>query len=204
MFFWKSLAFSVFQWMLAIWSLVPLPWSKQVKSLSHVWLFAISWTVAYQALLFMGFFQAILLEWIAISFSSGSSQPRDQTWVSHIVDRCFTIWATREVFLEEWRAKVRLSVRRQYLSQRLVEKFRWGDTCKHSAIHKFILLIKLNTRRCTVHFCPFNVCSFYDFVNFCQQTSWFATRGQYSVEIEIFTKRPQNTNKQKTQTKKSP
>ena len=44
-----------------------------------------------------GIFQAIVLEWIAISFSRGSSQPRAQTQVSHIVDRRFTIWATREV-----------------------------------------------------------------------------------------------------------
>ena len=44
-----------------------------------------------------GIFQAIVLEWIAISFSRGSFQPRDWTWVSRIVDRCFTIWATREV-----------------------------------------------------------------------------------------------------------
>ena len=44
-----------------------------------------------------GIFQAIVLEWIAISFSSGSSQPRDGTQVSRIVDRRFTIWATREV-----------------------------------------------------------------------------------------------------------
>ena len=36
-----------------------------------------------------GIFQAIVLEWIAISFSRGSSRPRDQTWVSRIVDRCF-------------------------------------------------------------------------------------------------------------------
>ena len=43
-----------------------------------------------------GIFQAIVLEWISISFSRGSSQPRDQTQVSHIVDRCLTIWATRE------------------------------------------------------------------------------------------------------------
>ena len=42
-----------------------------------------------------GIFQAIVLEWIAISFSSGSSQPRDGTQVSHIVDRRFTVWATR-------------------------------------------------------------------------------------------------------------
>ena len=44
-----------------------------------------------------GIFQAIVLEWIAISFSRGSSQPRDQTQVSCIVDRRFTLWATREV-----------------------------------------------------------------------------------------------------------
>ena len=44
-----------------------------------------------------GIFQAIVLEWIAISFSRGSSQPQDWTRVSHIVDRRFTIWATREV-----------------------------------------------------------------------------------------------------------
>ena len=34
-----------------------------------------------------GIFQAIVLEWIAISFSRGSSQPGDWTWVSRIVDR---------------------------------------------------------------------------------------------------------------------
>ena len=41
-------------------------------------------------------FQAVVLEWIAISFPRGSSQPRDRTWVSRIVDRRFTVWATRE------------------------------------------------------------------------------------------------------------
>ena len=40
-----------------------------------------------------GICQAIVLEWIAISFSRGSSRPRDWTRVFHIVDRCFTIWA---------------------------------------------------------------------------------------------------------------
>ena len=44
-----------------------------------------------------GIFQAIVLEWIDISFSRGSSQPRDWTRVSCTVDRCFTVWATREV-----------------------------------------------------------------------------------------------------------
>ena len=41
-----------------------------------------------------GILQARILEWLAISFSKGSSQPRDWTCVSHISCRCFTIWAT--------------------------------------------------------------------------------------------------------------
>ena len=45
-----------------------------------------------------GIFQARVLEWGAISFSRGSSSPKDQTRVSHIVGRHFTVWATREVF----------------------------------------------------------------------------------------------------------
>ena len=68
----------------------------KVKLLSHVRLFATPWTVAYR-----GIFQAIVLEWIAISFSRGSFQPRDWTQVSLIVDRRFTVWATREVHQHE-------------------------------------------------------------------------------------------------------
>ena len=43
-----------------------------------------------------GIFQARILEWVVISFSRRSFQPRDWAWVSRIVGRCFTIWATRE------------------------------------------------------------------------------------------------------------
>ena len=39
-------------------------------------------------------FQARILEWVAISFSRGSSLPRDRTLVSCIVGRRFTVWAT--------------------------------------------------------------------------------------------------------------
>ena len=38
-----------------------------------------------------GILQARLLEWVAISFSRGSSQPRDRTQVSHIAGRCFNL-----------------------------------------------------------------------------------------------------------------
>ena len=46
-------------------------------------------------LLCPGILQARVLEWAAISFSRGSSQPRDWSQVSCIVGRFFTIWASR-------------------------------------------------------------------------------------------------------------
>ena len=42
-----------------------------------------------------GILQARILEWIAISFSRGSSRLRDQTQVSCIADRRFNLGATR-------------------------------------------------------------------------------------------------------------
>ena len=38
-----------------------------------------------------GIFQARILEWVAISFSRASSQPRDRTQVSYIAGRHLTI-----------------------------------------------------------------------------------------------------------------
>ena len=46
-----------------------------------------------------GILQARILEWFAISSFRGSSQPSDRTWVSCIIGRFFTIWATREVHI---------------------------------------------------------------------------------------------------------
>ena len=43
-----------------------------------------------------GILQTRILEWVAIPFSRGSSQPRDQTPVFCIAGRFFTVWATRE------------------------------------------------------------------------------------------------------------
>ena len=42
-----------------------------------------------------GILQARILQWVAISFSRGSSQPRDWSRVSRIAGRRFTLWATR-------------------------------------------------------------------------------------------------------------
>ena len=43
-----------------------------------------------------GILQARILEWVAIPFSRGSSQPRNQTQVSHIAGGFFTSWAPGE------------------------------------------------------------------------------------------------------------
>ena len=45
-----------------------------------------------------GFFQARILECVAVPFSMGSPQPRDWTHISHIAGRFFNIWATREAW----------------------------------------------------------------------------------------------------------
>ena len=48
-----------------------------------------------------GIFQARVLDWVVISFSRGSSQPRDQTQVSCIAVGFFTVWTTREAKFSE-------------------------------------------------------------------------------------------------------
>ena len=43
-----------------------------------------------------GILQARILEWVAFSFSRGSSKPRDWTQAFRIAGRLFTNWATRK------------------------------------------------------------------------------------------------------------
>ena len=72
----------------------PYLWQVKVKSLSRVRLFAIM-DCSPPDFSVHGIFQARVLEWVAISFSRGSSQPRDWTPVC-IAGRRFILWATRE------------------------------------------------------------------------------------------------------------
>ena len=70
-----------------------LIWSVCIFIVSHVLL---SWDPMYCSLpgsSVHGVLQARILEWVAISFSRRSSRSRDQTWVSPITGRFFTIWA---------------------------------------------------------------------------------------------------------------
>ena len=67
-----------------------LPWSEvKVTQLCPTLFNPMGYTV--HAIL-----QARILEWVAVPFSRGSFQPRDQTQVSHITRGFFTSWATRE------------------------------------------------------------------------------------------------------------
>ena len=46
-----------------------------------------------------GLLQARVPEWVAISSSRASSQPKDWTQVSCTADRCFTLWGNREALM---------------------------------------------------------------------------------------------------------
>ena len=66
-----------------------------------------------------GILQARVLEWVAISFSRGSSQPRDRTRVSCIAGRRFNLWTTREAKL--WEITKRLDKNLAQFLARLME-----------------------------------------------------------------------------------
>ena len=55
---------------------------------------------SYQFYAVHGILQDRILEWVAIPFSRGSSQPRDQTQVSCIASGFFTSWATMEACID--------------------------------------------------------------------------------------------------------
>ena len=48
----------------------------------------------------MGISQARILEWVAISFSRGTSQPRDRTRVSCTAGGFLIVWATESAYEE--------------------------------------------------------------------------------------------------------
>ena len=64
-----------------------------------------------------GILQARILEWVAILFSRGSSQPREWTLFSCIAGRFFTVWATREDLYDK----------RDFAKVIEVRLLRWGD-----------------------------------------------------------------------------
>ena len=108
-----------------------------------------------------GILQARTLEWVAISFSRGSSWPRDWTQVSRIGGRCFNLWATREfdnwilVFLAQfsnsWSAHY-VNLKKLYkiwIGSRGAEHMDRGQKGKKTGVRgriTFLLFIRFSTR----------------------------------------------------------
>ena len=90
-----------------------------------------------------GIFQARVLEYGAISFSRGSSQPRDQTRVSHTAGRCFTMWITTNCgkFLKRWEYQTTLPASWETYMQ--VKKQHWME----SNMESYITICKIDSQR---------------------------------------------------------
>ena len=94
MFFWNSLAFSMIQWMLAIWSLVPLPflnpawtsgnsWFKYCQSLS--WrILSITLLVCEMSAIMQWFELSLALPFFGIRMKTDLSQSCGHCWVFQI------------------------------------------------------------------------------------------------------------------------
>ena len=118
------------QQMLAIWSLVPLPFLKPAWTSGSSWFtyccgseVKVKITQLCPTLcnpldyIVHGILQTRILKWVAILFSRGSSQTRDRTQVSCIAGRFFTSWATREA-QEYWSGNLSL-LHQIFLTQEL-------------------------------------------------------------------------------------
>ena len=67
--------------------------------LNHVWLFCDPKNCSPPGSSVHGIYQARILEWVAISFSRGSSQSRDQILISCIGKQVLHCWAMREAHI---------------------------------------------------------------------------------------------------------
>ena len=82
-----------------------------------------------------GIFQARILEWVAISFSRGSSWPRYQTRVSYIAGRLCTIWATRE-------AQIQKEIYHQLVINNMFLKYKKNFIKQNLDQHNWVVILK--------------------------------------------------------------
>ena len=68
-----------------------------------------------------GIFQARILEWVAISFSRGSSRPRDRTQVSHIAGICI-----------QWKTCIYTNISSAQFSHSVVSNSLWPHESQHA------------------------------------------------------------------------
>ena len=120
-----------------------------------------------------GIFQARVLEWGAIAFSRGSSQPRDRTQDSHIVGRHFTVWVSRQVICLEKSVKTDHKIVTVFISGRWDYRFFF-----------FFLLISMSLIFLTMKICSFHNKEEQVLFNFWQQ-SYEMGRGWGEWDISI-------------------
>ena len=77
-----------------------------------------------------GILQERILKWVAYPFYKGSSQLRDQTWVSCITGRFLTIWATREALVPQFKIQY-LSFYRHHKYLFIITKYKSIKLRKH-------------------------------------------------------------------------
>ena len=92
--YWSLIGYMICKYLLLFYRL-PF-YSMWVKSLSRVRLFVTSWTIAYQPPPSMGFFQARILEWVAIAISAKTLGFKKNCsvfhWQCHVHFRCTAKW----------------------------------------------------------------------------------------------------------------
>ena len=103
----------------------------------------------------MGILQARILEGVAISFSRGSSWPRNWTPISCIAGRFFTIWATGRVRknkrrLSHW-ALHRFQEHTE-LGQALSAEMEWCQGCGQTQVLSFLGAFDFSTDICRPSF----------------------------------------------------
>ena len=86
-----------------------------------------------------GILQARILEWVAISFSRGSSLPGDRTQVSCIAGRHFNLWATRKALSHLRRVQLFVTLWTVACQSLLSTVFSWQECW--SGLHAFFYLI---------------------------------------------------------------
>ena len=95
MFFWNSLAFSVMQQMLAIWSLVPLPLLNPAWTSASLW-FAYYWRLAWRILsiTLLACEMSAIVWWFENSLALPFFKTGRKTDLFHFCDHCwvFQIW----------------------------------------------------------------------------------------------------------------
>ena len=99
-----------------------------------------------------GIFQARVLEWVAISFSRGSSWPRERTWVSRIAGRRLSHQGSSLLLL--LLSRVRLCVTPQTAAHQAPHP--WDSPGKNTGVgcHFLLQCMKVKSEREVAQSCP--------------------------------------------------